>query len=206
MKKRKSLASLVVFIFLLLPTYIFGQADSTRYPIFDLNFEAGVFFPQSEDFQEVYNTKSSFNWSIGSKFGTSEWKFLPWMKYSQYESRVDSVIVNDEENDSLLIAGRKQISLGFVHPIDLRNDNYFQIKCGITYNFISEELTDLNSEPFGLIMSVGYMKRLSKYMTYYLDLNYDYAKATSGYRFKDWSGFLVNSGISINLGADEPMR
>jgi hypothetical protein len=45
------------------------------------------------------------------------------------------------------------------------------------------------------------MKRLSKYFTYYVDLNYDYAKTNTGYYFKDWSGFLVNFGISINMGA-----
>jgi len=204
--KRKLMARLTFIAFLVFPTLMFGQTDSTRYPIFDLTIETGVFFPRSEDFQKVYNSKSNLNWSIGTKFGTSDWNYMPWIKYSQYQSKIDSVITNDLDNDSLIIAKRNQISIGIINPIRLKNDNYIQLKCGLSYNFISEELTELYSEPFGLIMSVGYMKKLSKYVTYYVDLNYDYAKTNTGYYFKDWSGFLINFGISLNIGADETSK
>ena len=195
---------LIALVILMIPTILFGQTDSTRYPIFDLTIETGVFFPRSEDFQNVYNSKSNLNWSIGTKFGTSDWNYMPWIKYSQYQSKIDSVISNDV--DSLIIAKRNQISIGIINPIKLRNNNYIQLKCGLSYNYISEELTELYSEPFGLIMSIGYMKRISKYLTYYVDLNYDYAKTNTGYYFKDWGGFLINFGLSLNIGADETSK
>ncbi|MFZ6052565.1 hypothetical protein [Halocola ammonii] len=205
-KERKLSTVLIVTLFSLLPTCIFGQSDSTRYFILDLTAESGVFFPRSEDFQNTYNSKSNFNWSIGTKFGTSNWTFLPWIKYSQYQSKTDSVIANDTDNDSLIIASRRQISFGLMNPIRLKNDNYIQVKCGLTYNFLSEESTDLYSESFGFIMSAGYMRRISKYLSYYMDLNYEYTKSSAGYTFKDWSGFLLNMGINLNFGADETLK
>jgi hypothetical protein len=200
MKSKFTKVALITF--LMIPTFLNGQTDSIRYPIFDVTVETGIFFPKSIDYQDIYNSKSCLNWSIGTKFGTSDWKFLPWIKYSQYQSTMDSVTIGEDYHQTLS-AKRNQISFGLINPIEIRNNHFVQLKCGLSYNFISESSTDLYSEKVGYIMSIGYMRRLSEWFTYYADLNYDYAKTDNGYYFKDWGGFLINFGISINLGADE---
>ena len=142
-KKQMGCKSLIILIILVFPTLLKGQADTVKYPILDLTVETGVFFPRSEDFQNIYNSKSTFNWSVGTKFGASDWNYIPWIKYSQYQSKIDSLISNDVDNDSIINAKRNQISMGIVHPIKLKDNNFIQLKCGISYNFISEELTGL---------------------------------------------------------------
>ena len=196
---------LALLTFLMVPTFLSGQTDSIKYPIFDVTIETGVFFPRSVDYQNIYNSKSCLNWSVGTKFGSSDWKFLPWIKYSQYQSSIDSIFIGEVFHENIT-AKRNQVSVGFINPIEIRNNHFLQLKCGLSYNFITETLTDMYSEKFGYIMSIGYMRRFSKWFTYYADVNYDYAKTDSGYAFKDWGGFLLNFGISINLGANEASK
>ena len=203
MKNKYTKVALITL--LMIPTFLNAQTDSIRYPIFDVTVEIGVFFPKSIDYQNIYNSKSCINWSIGSKFGVSDWKFLPWIKYSQYQSSMDSVTIGVDYHETLKVK-RNQISIGLINPIEIRNNHFVQLKCGLSYNFMSETSTDLDSENVGFIMSVGYMRRLSKWFTYYADLNYDYAKTDTGYSFKDWGGFLINFGISINLDANETLK
>ena len=76
------------------------------------------------------------------------------------------------------------------------------MKYGLTYNFISEEASKLYDEPLGIVMSVGYMNRVSKYFTYYLDLGYDHTIVNKNTQFKDWGGMQINFGISLNLGIE----
>jgi hypothetical protein len=177
-----------------------AQSDTISYQIFDFTIEPGVFFPNSQNFQYSYNSKSAFNFSFGAKFGKTDWKVLPWIKFSRYQSKIDSLITTEVAD--FAIAKRNQISVGIVNPVKLRNNDYLQFKCGLSYNLISEEMTELVSKTPGFIMSVGYMKRFTKFFTYYVDLNYDYAMSESGYYFKDWSGFLINCGLSVNIAAE----
>jgi len=204
MKKRiPGFKTLVIISFLFMPILGKAQTDTTRYPIFDLYLETGVHFLGNDNFNNVYNSKSTINWSFGTKIGSSYWKYLPWIKFSQYQLEIDSIILKDINEDDLISAKRNQLSAGIINPIKIKDNNYLQLKLGISYNFISEELTDLYSEPVGLLMSVGYMKKISKVMTYYVDFGYDYVKTDRSKLFKDWSGVLINFGISFNPWTEE---
>lgn len=186
----------------LITIFSYSQTDSTKYGVVDVTLESGIFFPGSEDYKNTYNSKSVHNWSLGAKFGSSNYKLLTWFKFSQHKLEFDSKDIKDIMNfDSTLLAQRQQISVGLVNPIKIKDNHYIQLKYGLSYNFIKETLNEIEDKNIGLIMSVGYMKRVSPLFTYYVDLNYDYAKTKTGYQFKDWSGLLINFGISFNLEA-----
>lgn len=175
--------------------------DST-YGIFDLNFESGVFFVKNSHLQTAYNVRTNYNWSLGIKFGASDWRFLPWFKYASYKSSVDTAKLNSRLEDHRVSMQRKQLAVGLVNPIQLSDKHYLQFKGGVSFNGFSDEWTGLISSNWGMTFSVGYMQRISRYVSYYVDLNYDYAQTRPEELHRDWSGFLVNAGISLNIGAE----
>ncbi len=182
---KNTLQTLTIAIVLFIPNFIIAQTDTTKYPVFDLIFEPGVFFQQSDDYKTLYNSKSNFNFSIGTKIGMSNWNYFPWIKYSGYRTNFDIKKVSNNNIDTMLYAKRNQISLGIISPIKISNNNYLQLKCGASYNFITEQSTQLYAEPIGFIMAFGYLKKLSKYINYYVDINYDYAKIKSQHKFNN---------------------
>ncbi len=192
--------SLQIILFLLAFGSVFGQIDTAKFLIAEITYDAGVFFPRNENFQNSYNTKSNFNWSIGTVVGQSNHLFNIWGKYSQYGSEFDSL--KADGTFSSIVAKRNQLSIGFINPISLSNKTYIQLKSGISYNFIYEDLSKLYSEQIGFLFSVGYMKRLP-FISYYFDFGYDYTRVVQGKYFSDWSGVLISTGLSFHLVSQE---
>ncbi len=188
----------ILFLFFT-PLFLHAQTDTSKFDIWDLTLESGVFFPRSDGFKDLYHTSSSFNWSIGMQFGTSKSDFLPWIKFGQYRSDIDSTLTVDDESFNALTARRIQVAVGLNHPVRLPDNNFLQLKTGVSFNLVSEFSTDQQEEAVGFIMAVGYMRRISRNITYYLDFNYDYLKTEDSLFFNDWGGFLINMGIGINL-------
>jgi len=199
MNNQKLRLTILTLIILIKANFAIGQTDTVKYPIFDWSIETGVIFPQNDDFYNIYNSKSNFNLRFGLKFGNSTWKTLPWVKYSMCTTKMDTLLTFSTKYDSMAIARRNQIAIGVVSPIKLKGNNYIQLKYGLTYNFLLEETTRLETNVFGLLMSVGYMKRFSNFLSYYIDINYDYAKTRKAKVFNDWSGFVIMTGVSFNV-------
>lgn len=191
-----------IFLIVMLTLRIsgFSQIDSVKYPVFDFEIETGVFFNQNEYFFKKYNSKSNFNWTIGTTFGNSTWKILPWVKYSQYQLNKDSL---SWYNTTIpLKAKRNQFSIGLVNPIRISQRNFLQLKYGVSYNLLSESSTDLYSETIGFLFSAGFMRQFTKVFNYHIDVGYEYSKASEGDLYRDWSGFYINMGISFNIISD----
>lgn len=187
------------------------QTDSLEnksgYSIAAFTFETGVFFPRNEVFQELYNTKSNFNFNFGFSFGNSEWQYLPYMKYSYYNVEIDkdrtqTTIQEDRNGEKTDNATRKQFAIGVMHPINISKNHFLQTKYGIALNMFEETITDTKNELFGFVLSVGYLNRISKYVSCHIDFGYDYYRSDEGRTLKDLSGFILNAGISFNLGAN----
>jgi len=163
---KSKLTKLILLLFLLAtPTCLFAQTDSTKYPIFDVIIETAMFFPQSEDFKTFYNSNSTFNWGVGIRLGTSKSKFLGWFKYSRYQAIIDTLVSNKAYHR--FIARREQLSIGVINPIKIKENHFINLKSGISYNTFVETSTNIDSDVIGFIFSFGYMRRYSKYFTYY---------------------------------------
>lgn len=172
--------------------------DSLSYGILNLSPEIGMFYPRNENFQSLYNAKSIYTYSLGFDFGKSTWTYRPWFRYTTMT--VDNGL-RGASNDSIIItAAKKQYTFGIMRPYRLRSNDYIQLKLGLTYNSITESSTNIDEGVFGYVFSVGYLHRIDKYVSYYMDLGSDYARTSSGSSLRDWSGFRFDIGISINLG------
>jgi hypothetical protein len=180
-----------------------AQGEEEKYAVMALTGTTGIFLPSSIDFQDHYNTSAAFNWSIGLQIGNSDWNFFPRIQYSQFSVRTDSVLSKSPKDDSIAIARRQQILLGFINPIQLKNNLYLQLKYGVSYNLLSEETTRLSSNPFGFNFSFGFMKRISKSLAYNMDLSYEYIITDPRKYYRDWSGFMINFGLNWNLAANK---
>lgn len=175
-----------------------AQMDTLSYGIFNLSPEIGMFYPRNEYFQGLYNAKSVYTYSLGFDFGKSTWTYHPWFRYTTMN--VENGI-NGVPKDSITIsASKKEYAFGIMRPYRISSNDYIQLKLGITYNSITETYTSIDQGVFGYVFSVGYLHRIDKYVSYYMDLGSDYARVNSGYQLRDWSGFRFDIGISINLG------
>jgi len=204
--KSKLTKLILLFFFLTSPTFLIAQTDSTRSAVFEVTIEAGAFFPLSRSFHNDYNAASTFNWSLGTRFGLAGYKnkkplrTLAWIKYSRFQISTGTEIRFSGVRTENLTARREQASTGIIGLLAMKNNHFLQLKAGISYSNFFESSNEYESGTVGFIMAFGYMKKFSKYFTYYVDLNFDYAKSNNK-SIKDWSGVLLNFGLSFNLFA-----
>lgn len=193
-----------LLVIALLSIKSYAQKDSTNYNIFEISPEVGLLFPSSNDFKDIYKSKSALNWGVGFKIGKQNGSFLPYAQYSQYKASIDSTPPLADTNNREFMAKRKQFLLGFVNPVLLKENHYLEFKIAVTYNNVTEQVSRLEGvESFGLVLSAGYIKKTSCNFNYFVHIGYDYAKTNSVLYFKDWGGLLVSYGISINLDTGE---
>lgn len=175
-----------------------AQMDSVRYGILNISPEVGMFFPRNENFQNLYNAKSYFIYSVGVDFGTSKWTYRPWFRFTgmTVENNLRGVA-----SDSIQISAiKKEYTFGIIRPYRIRSNDYIELKLGLTYNVITESTANIDAGVFGYVFSVGYLHRIDKYVSYYVDLSNDYARVNSSSNLREWSGFRMDIGISVNLG------
>ncbi len=175
-----------------------AQMDSVSYGILNLSPEIGMFYPRNENFQSLYNAKSYYTYSLGFDFGKSTWTYHPWFRFTGM--KVENGIRGVSSDSITISANKKEYAFGIMRPYRVSSNDYIQLKIGVTYNSIFESSTDIDEGVFGYVFSVGYLHRIDKYISYYMDLGSDYARVNTGSLLRDWSGFRFDIGISINLG------
>lgn len=183
---------------LLYTTNSSAQRDTVNNPHFSLAFEPGVFLPRSSEFEELYKTKSAFNWGVAIEFGKLTSPVFPWLKYSQSKFSIDTLFPS-VKNPGRITATKKQYALGISSPIALSQGNFIQAKFGVSYNQLYETSTDFYQQQVGLLFSVGYYKNISRIVHFYSDVAFDYVSTRSHLQFRDWSGFIVSAGFSVDL-------
>ncbi|MBT6834732.1 MAG: hypothetical protein HOA61_01695 [Bacteroidetes bacterium] len=201
MKKTLKLFIFSLIIISSFSNFLFGQVEKETIPRIDLNLGIGIFFPQSNYFQSYYQTKSTFNWNIGTTFGDMNGGAFPWLKFSHTQAKVDTLFQAFTPNDSLLILRKKQLAFGIEIPLKITDNNFIIIQSGLSYNLVNESFEKMQADNFGLILSLGYRKRFSETFAFSINLTYDYYQKHA-FQFKDLSGYLITTGISLNLAAD----
>lgn len=166
--------------------------------------ETGVFFPNDSNFETTFGTNSAVNWRCGLDFGNHNWKVFPWVKFSTFKFS-DSVLttsyVDTVQQTTLTEASLRlhQISIGLAFPIKLKNNDQFIFRCAISENRHKINGEYLSDNKFGLFMSAGYKRSLSRNLDFTLDLSHSYNKNSLDTEFRDWSGFSLNMGLAINI-------
>lgn len=215
------ISGLILISFICIPNFILGQIENMtsdeekpkqdvsesittkdKYAIFAVTSDVGVFFSRNEYLKEVYLSNSYLNWSVGTEFGNSKFPIMPWVKYSQYKTSLDSVLLGGVVPVEEILAKRSQISFGLIYSSRIRNNHFLQFKGGMSYNFFSETTEFIETEQWGFLMSIGYMRRFNNFISFYTDLTYDFAKAKKVSYLNDWSGPMISLGISVNLAAE----
>ena len=192
----------VFLVFIVSQTICKAQIDTTKFTICDLTFKGGFFFPNNTRLQNKYNSKSDFNWTIEMSFGNSNSKIIPWIGYSHSKLTLDTVKdIRGITIDSSFIASKRQILFGLITPVKLSSNDLLLLKWGISYNFIKETTSNLNSEPFGFLVSLGYLRKVSKIINSVFEIGYDYTRVNKSDKYREWSGLKISIGLSLNLGA-----
>ncbi len=181
-----------------------AQTDSIRYGIINVSPEVGVFFPRNENFQNLYNAKSYFTYSVGLDFGTSRWTYRPWFRFTGMT--VENNLRGTTTDSTQISAIKKEYSFGIMRPYRIRSNDYIQLKLGFTYNVITESTSKIDANVFGYVFSVGYLHRIDKFISYYIDLGNDYARVNSSSNLREWSGFRMDIGISVNIGVSSKQQ
>jgi len=198
----KNLILKVFFVLIAGQSICNAQMDTTNYTICELTFKGGFFLPNNIRLQNRYNAKSDFNWTIEMCFGNSNSKILPWIGYSYSKLTLDTV--KDLGNmiiDNSFIASKRQILLGLITPVKVSSNDLILLKWGISYNFIKETTSDLNAEPIGFLISLGYVRKISKAINSGFEIGYDYTRVNKSDIYREWSGLRISVGISLNFGA-----
>lgn len=86
------------------------------------------------------------------------------------------------------------------------NKRLLQIKGRISYDSVSETSTGHYSEPPGVIMSIGYLRRLSNRNTFFTNIAYSCARNRTEPYLNDFSSLLISFGFSFNLTAGELLK
>lgn len=206
--KSKIVFKKILFLFVLNLTGlgVYAQHDTTSYIVADLDLEGGVFLARNPFFQTHYLTGTMMYTGFGVKFGMSTSNVYPFIHYSRMAvaSVTDSInrVTGESGNVKEFQAKKNQVSLGMMNLFRFSRGNYLQFKYGLSWNFIKEDFTQTDEKRFGFIMSVGFMKRISKAFSAYIDLGYDYAGTRNSY-MRDWSGFIIKTGLAVNLAFEK---
>ncbi len=181
------------------------QEDKPIKGVFDCSLEFGTFLHNSEELKEQYLTSSAFQWKFEARLGGSDWKLLPFFSFASFEKTVliDSVSVLTLPDSTIeMSAKRGQLTFGAVHPIHLSERDFIDVGLGLTTNIIKESFSNLNGSrnKTGFQMRLGYRYALSEYFSFRLSTTYDYLQRKNATVYRDWGGWSLMGGISVNFG------
>jgi hypothetical protein len=191
-----------------------AQFDSSKYYILTVKPELGVFFPANKFLQDFYKSKAFSSWGLGTEIGKSTSGISLLVNFSHTGSRVDSVSYDTTSHTNSARSysvTKNQFSIGIVNYMKISNNSFLLFKSIFSTYFVKEDLHDVSENPYGMAFSVGLSNRISKRISTFIDLGYDFvnipAYNDSGtnhnkpnyFQPKDWSGFYLKTGLNINL-------
>jgi hypothetical protein len=149
--------------------------------------------------------KSSTYWAIETDWGKLNWKLIPWIGYSYCKFSFDTAkyIGWTAYDNKSYAASIKKLTLGLITPIPITLKDLILLKFGGSYNFISEEFSDMYSESYGIQINLGYTRKLTRLLSSKFEISYDYARINKSVAYRDWGGLNLNAGLAliIDFGA-----
>jgi hypothetical protein len=156
-----------------------------------MSLEAGVFYAGDDKFQTLFETNSALNFQLSLDLGNTTWKMFPWVKFMTYKFETASNASIDYK------AKLNQFSGGLGFPVPLKEDHDIIVRLGISDNRYT--VNDTLRAQYGMIMSVGYKRRLHKNFDFMVNGTYNYSKNEFNDVLNDWNGLSFTIGLAANL-------